>query len=472
MLLTSEQLSQSFGKESKGDKPKETKSDSKPKKVDKPKDKAKPKKEDKPKDDTKSKGDNKESNVNDKTKNNEDIKHDDPSSTSTDNPSTTSIADTSTTPVTMDSESSLTSITNLDNPTPTSDTSTTPPTITHSPTTLTTTIPLTTSDQTVVSKASSCPDGYQISLSGECKISMNNPSSTTISANNSSSSTPHIAKAKLDNPSSVKLGTNTSQSISANTSQSLCNSTNVNCPLPDYTRCPNGYNINHEDGNCYFIIHCDPSKKLCPKPVCNLSKGDCTDSVTCNNGYNININDGLCHYKGPKCNLPKEQCPPLTYDPIPDLTTNNNKKTTETSTTETVIKYYITNPIIQQQITNQSSNALIPLDTIQFCNSINDQACVFANSNMKILFVQTTKDNFGNWVLNGEAQNIGTFAINNVRVVWHLYDALGNIVGVTQGFPIPSNLETGQTTLFNLQIKATDLTGIPKFFRVSFDLLS
>ena len=59
-----------------------------------------------------------------------------------------------------------------------------------------------------------------------------NPSSTTISANNSSSSTPHIAKAKLDNPSSVKLGTNTSQSISANTSQSLCNSTNVTALYP------------------------------------------------------------------------------------------------------------------------------------------------------------------------------------------------------------------------------------------------
>jgi nitronate monooxygenase len=40
------------------------------------------------------------------------------------------------------------------------------------------------------------------------------------------------------------------------------------------------------------------------------------------------------------------------------------EKTTETSTTDTVIKYYITNPIIQQQITNQSSNALTPLDTI------------------------------------------------------------------------------------------------------------
>jgi hypothetical protein len=62
--------------------------------------------------------------------------------------------------------------------------------------------------------------------------------------------------------------------------------------------------------------------------------------------------------------------------------------------------------------------------------------------------------------------------LNNVRVVWHLYDSLGNIVGLTQGFPLPSNLGTGQTTLFNLQIKSTELTGIPQFYRISFDFLS
>ena len=90
------------------------------------------------------------------------------------------------------------------------------------------------------------------------------------------------------------------------------------------------------------------------------------------------------------------------------------------------------------------------------------------NSNFKILFNQTTQDNFGNWVLNGEAQNIGTNPINNVIVVWHLYDAFGNIVGLTQGTTIPSILGTGQTTIFNLQLKPTDLTGIPQFYRISF----
>ncbi|MER5175960.1 MAG: FxLYD domain-containing protein [Candidatus Nitrosocosmicus sp.] len=106
------------------------------------------------------------------------------------------------------------------------------------------------------------------------------------------------------------------------------------------------------------------------------------------------------------------------------------------------------------------------------CRQIGDQACIFANSNFKILFIQTTKDNFGNWVLNGEAQNIATNPINKVRIIWHLYDTQGNIIGLTQGFPIPSNLGIGQTTIFNLQEKPTDLTRTPKFYQVSFDFLS
>ena len=108
------------------------------------------------------------------------------------------------------------------------------------------------------------------------------------------------------------------------------------------------------------------------------------------------------------------------------------------------------------------------MDTLQFCNLIGDQACVFMNSNFKMLFNQTTQDNLGNWNLNGEAQNIGANSLNNVMVVWHLYDSSGNIVGVIQGSPLPSNLLIGQTTLFNLQENPISLTGIPKFYRISF----
>ncbi len=44
------------------------------------------------------------------------------------------------------------------------------------------------------------------------------------------------------------------------------------------------------------------------------------------------------------------------------------------------------------------------MDILLFCKLIGEQACVFMNSNFKILFSQTTQDSFGNWVLNGEAQ--------------------------------------------------------------------
>ena len=154
---------------------------------------------------------------------------------------------------------------------------------------------------------------------------------------------------------------------------------------------------------------------------------------------------------------------------LQDVLLNNKTRMTQT---DTVIKYYITNPIIQKQITQQPSTSLTQLDTIQFCNLIKDQACVFTNSNFKILFSQMTKDSFGNWVLNGEAQNIASNPINNVRVILHLYDAQGNIIGLTQGLPTLSNLGIGQTTLFNLQENPTSLTGTPKFYRVSFDFLS
>ena len=72
---------------------------------------------------------------------------------------------------------------------------------------------------------------------------------------------------------------------------------------------------------------------------------------------------------------------------------------------------------------------------------------------------------YGKW-------NLWPNSINNIIVIWHLYDSLGNIVGVTQGSPMPSDLGTGQKTIFNLQLKLTNLTGIPQFYRISFVFLS
>jgi hypothetical protein len=259
--------------------------------------------------------------------------------------------------------------------------------------------------------------------------------------------------------------------------QPPCDPTIANCPpvisSNENTRCPADFRMG-SDGFCH-VISCTLPKDQCPPP-CDVKKGQCSTGIKCKPDYHRGA-DGFCHLVN--CTLPKDQCPPPVCDLFTEVCYWNEKCKTnstescekhhkESSSTDTVIKYYITNPIIQKQVAQQPSNVLIPMNTIQFCNLIGDQACVFMNSNFKILFNQTSKDNLGNWILNGEAQNIGPNPLNNVIVVWHLYDAFGNIVGLTQGIPIPSSLGIGQTTIFNLQENPISLTGIPKFYRISF----
>jgi hypothetical protein len=263
----------------------------------------------------------------------------------------------------------------------------------------------------------------------------------------------------------------------ADPTQPPCDPTKETCPpvtnLNEDARCPADFHMG-SDGLCY-IVSCTLPKDQCPPP-CDIKKGECTTGFKCKPNYHRG-DDGFCHRVS--CTLPKDQCPPPVCDLFTEVCYWNEKcKTNSTEScdkppkvsyeTDSVIKYYITNPIIQQQAAQQPANVLIPMDTLQFCNLIGDQACVFMNSNFKILFNQTTQNNLGNWVLNGEAQNIGANPLNNVMVVWHLYDAFGNIVGLTQGYPIPSSLGIGQTTIFNLQENPTSLTGIPKFYRISF----
>jgi hypothetical protein len=135
--------------------------------------------------------------------------------------------------------------------------------------------------------------------------------------------------------------------------------------------------------------------------------------------------------------------------------------------TDLIVKYYITNPIVLQKVSQLPTTDLIHLNTLDFCRQVGDQACIASNSDFRLLLIQTSKDTLGNWILNGEAQNVGTHLIKNIRIVWILYDAQGNIVGMVQGAPVPSSLGIGQTTLFNL--KSSELIDMPKFYRVSFD---
>ena len=213
---------------------------------------------------------------------------------------------------------------------------------------------------------------------------------------------------------------------------------NGTCPSITKTlkRCPAGYNTN---GNktCKLIYECDSSiYNNCPKIIiCHLDKGDCPAGIKCPEGYLRLGIKGDCKRHTPcesskdcsqVCNLFKGDCPATGI-----ICNTNSTNSNDTSCrahkdgngdnnpdqTDSVIQYYITNPIIQQQVAQQPSNTLIPMNTTQFCKLIGDQACVFMNSNFKILFNQTTKDNFGNWNLNGESQNIGANPLNNVMVV-------------------------------------------------------
>jgi hypothetical protein len=343
---------------------------------------------DKPKDDIKSNVDKPKDKI--ITKNDDDVKQDGHSSTSTNDPSTTSVSDTSTAPTSTDSDSSLTTTplsSSTDNPPLTPITSTTSPTTTSSST------PLTTTDQTIVSNdILRCPDGYKMSSSGDCKLVINTPLSQTKSVSNSSSApsaaTPSIisspSSASNNNQSSGKLGTNTSQLIPGNISQSLCDPRNANCSLPDNTQCSDGYNIS-PNGECVTVFDCDSSLyDNCPVKICHIDKNDCTKGLTCPEGYWREGIKGDCKRHVPCessedciqiCNLFKGDCPgaEIICNPISTNSTNipchkpeNDKENNVADQTDSVIKFYITNPMIQQQVAQQPANALIPMDTLQF----------------------------------------------------------------------------------------------------------
>ena len=430
VTLTSEQNYPLFGKEPDKTKTKETKTKSKPT--------SKPKGEDKSKNDNSK---TKDDNTTPKETDNKEIKNKESD-------------------IKESSSSTDTTASSTDKPTTIASTTEDPTTPSTTPSDTSTTLTLTpvTTDSQLTTSTIENPINHTLLVS------------TTPTTNENFTSS--VKSLKIANPSQ---------------NNSTCEPSNDTCFSIDKTEfksCPDGYNT-IGNGECITVFDCDSSKyNNCPIKICHVDKDDCTKGLTCPNGYHRDGIKGDCKSHIPcdssklkcpadHCNLFKGDC--LTIKICPQNSTNStntscyppkNDKPEEGSNNN------INTQIIKEQVSQQSSNALIPIDTLQFCNQIGDQACVFANSNMKILFNQTTKDSFGNWLLNGEAQNIGSFTINNVRVVWHLYNALGNVIGLTQGFPTPSNLAIGQTTLFNLQIKATDLSGIPVLYRISFDFLS
>ncbi len=229
----------------------------------------------------------------------------------------------------------------------------------------------------------------------------------------------------------------------------------------------------------------------------HLGLGKYSATISLPNDYKLAGTDGHCSGvmtkgKYDNCNFAVQQ----TAKPNQNGTTtpssppsSSNQHHTSTHTTKTIIKHessvvenYIkifitTNPEVlrqlqlqsQQQPTSTINSALIPLDTIQLCRQAGDQNCVLSANNFKILAANMTKDVFGSWTLNGLVQNNSTAPLNQIKAVLQLYNTTGNMVGSSSGIISPQNLTSTQNGIFFLQVHPSELAGIPKFYRISFD---
>ena len=124
-----------------------------------------------------------------------------------------------------------------------------------------------------------------------------------------------------------------------------------------------------------------------------------------------------------------------------------------------------------QQLQQPKPNRLIQLDSEQICRELGDQACISSLHHFRLLFIHASKDLLGFWGVTGEVQNISPNTISQLQVIVHFYDLDGNIVGLTQAFTTPSKLIPMQTAIFNVKQSPSELTGVPKFFRISYDFV-
>ncbi len=117
-----------------------------------------------------------------------------------------------------------------------------------------------------------------------------------------------------------------------------------------------------------------------------------------------------------------------------------------------------------------SNNILVQLSTVKLCELLANQTCLSTQKNSKILFANITKDSFGNWILSGEVQNNSSMPLSQMQITMHLYDSIGNNIGIKQGFTTPTTLSPMQNATFFLKERLTDLLQgtSPKYFRISF----
>jgi len=209
-----------------------------------------------------------------------------------------------------------------------------------------------------------------------------------------------------------------------------------------------------------------------------LGPGKYAATISLPTGYKIAGIDGTC--SGIMTKGGSDFC----HFSVQQTATKNTTKTTTgkphpkigvihevTRAQNSIRNFIMTNPTIiqliqkQQQLLNAS---LIQLDSMQLCQQLGNQTCISTQKNFKILFANTTKDAFGNWVFFGKVQNNSSMPLSQIHITLYLYNSTGIIVGMKQGFAAPQNLGSMQNAIFYLQERPSDLLGIPKLFRISF----
>jgi hypothetical protein len=209
-----------------------------------------------------------------------------------------------------------------------------------------------------------------------------------------------------------------------------------------------------------------------------LGPGKYAATISLPNDYKLTGTDGacsgimtkggqdFCHFNVQLTGV-KNTTKTTTGKPHPKITIHE-----VTRVQNSIRNFIMTNPAIiqpmqkQQQLPNFS---LIQLDTMQLCQQLGNQTCISTQKNFKVLFANTTKDAFGDWVLFGKVQNNSSMPLSQVRITMYLYNSTGNIVGLKQGSTAPQNLNPMQNAIFFLQERQSDSMNIPKFFRISFD---
>jgi hypothetical protein len=206
-----------------------------------------------------------------------------------------------------------------------------------------------------------------------------------------------------------------------------------------------------------------------------LGPGKYAATISLPNGYKLAGTDGACSgimTKGGQafCHFNVQQTVKTTTTagkPHPKIIVIHEVTRVQNS----IRNFILTDPTIVQlmQKQQQPPNAsLIQLDTIQLCQQLGNQTCISTQKNFKILFANTTKDAFGNWVLFGKVQNNSSMPLSQIRITLYLYNSTGNVIGLKQGFTAPQNLNQMQGAVFYLQERPSDLLGIPKLFSLSF----